>query len=649
MRNEIDSPMKPTPNDKNSQGSPSITSYPGGNIADPTLTKFDPMWPDQPSSADDMRALATGLPIPTKFYADQPFLTPTQDGGLLCVVTTGLGHEGARGQHVLVMKTFDEGKTWQDLTTLESPDAPESSWGVPITAPSGRVFVFYIFNADDIRELPADNPPYSSGVTQRMDSHGHYVFRWSDDHGKTWSSERGSIPVREFEIDRNNPTGGKIRFFWNVGKPFMVNGKIFLPIHKVGGFGEGWFTSSEGALLRSDDLFSCKNPIDAKWSTLPDGDLGIRAPLGGGPIAEEHSFTTLSDGSIFTVFRTIDGYPACAYSRDQGQSWEQSEYMRYANGRLMKHPRAANFVWKLRDGGYLYCFHNHGGKPLRDRPDRRTFAYTGRNPMWFSRGWEIDSASGKRIAWSQPEIGLYDEDPLVRISYPDCLDRGGHLLLSETQKNQARVHTFPEQLADALSADPTRRLASLAKLKPIFQWSAETDEQVVTMPELPKFVVRDAEPPYGGKRLRSGFAIRLGLRIHSAMPGMLLDNSGSNGSGLRILITEKSTLRVELDDGETSVFADSDPVEAGPDLHSVTINFDGGSNTVCFFQNGMFDDGGDDRQYGWRRFSPYYRNEFLGNLLVFAKSNNFTLERMEVFGRLLMAAEIEALDTASSG
>ena len=87
----------------------------------------------------------------------------------------------------MTMKTFDGGVTWQNRVPLESPQAPESSWGVPITMPSGRIFVFYVFNADDTRELPADNPPYPGSVTQRMDSHGHYVFRWSDDQGKTWS------------------------------------------------------------------------------------------------------------------------------------------------------------------------------------------------------------------------------------------------------------------------------------------------------------------------------------------------------------------------------------------------------------------------------------------------------------------------------
>ena len=620
-----------------------------GQIADQDRADFDPMWPAVPQPCEDGRQIGTGRLIPTDFYADQPFLTPTHDGGLLCVVTTGTGHEGSRGQHVLTMKTFDGGVTWQNRVPLESPQAPESSWGVPITMPSGRIFVFYVFNADDTRELPADNPPYPGSVTQRMDSHGHYVFRWSDDQGKTWSHERGVIPVREFEIDRNNATGGSIRFFWNVGKPFLINGSLFLPIHKVGGFGEGWFTSTEGALLRSDDLSTCQNPQEANWVTLPDGDYGIRAPIGGGPVAEEHSFAPLSDGSIFTVFRTIDGHPACSYSRNQGRSWEPSEYMRFANGRLMKHPRAATFVWKLPDGGYLYCFHNHGGKALRDRADRRTVSYTGRNPMWFCRGWETDSPAGKRIAWSQPEIGIYDDDPLVRISYPDCLEHDGRLLFTETQKHAARIHTIPPHLADALSAEPARRLASLASLKPILEWSRDRDGWVVPMPELPRFVVRDPTAPYGGRRLRSGFAIRLGLRIHSATPRLLLENAGDDGSALRVLLTEKSTLRIELDDGETAIFADSDPVASGPELRSVTVNVDGGSNTISFFQDGILDDGGDARQYGWSRFSPYYRNEFQGKSLVMARAGNGTLEKLALFGRVLLASEIAGLDMEGSG
>ena len=64
-----------------------------------------------------------------------------------------------------------------------------------------------------------------------------------------------TIPVREFEIDRNNPYQGSIRFFWNVGKAFSLEGAGYVPLIKVGGFGKGFFTSNEGALLRRRTTF----------------------------------------------------------------------------------------------------------------------------------------------------------------------------------------------------------------------------------------------------------------------------------------------------------------------------------------------------------------------------------------------------------
>ena len=124
----------------------------------------------------------------------------------------------------------------------------------------------------------------------------------------------------------------------------------YVSLHKVGGLGHGFFTRSEGVLLRSDNIMTETDPEKITWETLPEGDAGLRTPPGGGPIAEEHSYVVLSDGAIYSVYRTIDGHPAYAYSRDGGRSWTQPAYKRYANGRLMKHPRAANFVWKCENG-----------------------------------------------------------------------------------------------------------------------------------------------------------------------------------------------------------------------------------------------------------------------------------------------------------
>ena len=73
------------------------------------------------------------------------------------------------------------------------------------------------------------------------------------------------------------------------------------------------------------------------------------------------------------ITRTIDGYPAYSYSRDGGHTWDTPQYLRYANGRLVKHPRAANFAWKCENGKYLYWFHNN-----------RYDDYTNRNPVWIS-------------------------------------------------------------------------------------------------------------------------------------------------------------------------------------------------------------------------------------------------------------------------
>lgn len=612
------------------------------NAETPSGQVFDPMWTNTPTCRQDLREISTGHQIPTRFYADQPYLTPTGDGGLLCVVTTGLGHEGARGQHVISMKTFDFGKTWQDIVAVESSEKPESSWGVPFTAPNGRIFVFYVYNADDLRELPADDPPYPGGWTQRMDSHGYYVFRWSDDHGKTWSQNQGTIPVREFEIDRQNPTGGKVRLFWNVGKAFSWNDSLYLPIHKVGGFGDGWFTSSEGALLRSSDLFTLTNPLDASWSTLPDTERGIRAPKDTGPIAEEHSFVSLSDGTFFTVFRTIDGHPACAYSRDYGASWEPSNFMRFANGNLIKHPRAANFVWKKSDGAYLYCFHNHGGKYLREHPTRRSLSYVGRNPMWLCRGWETDGPNGKILEWSEPEIILYDDDPMVRISYPDYIEIDGKLFLTETQKSIARIHRIPQHLVHALSASPENRAHALHKILPLLEWNKTDASAKIPMPRLPAFSGRNQSPPYGAIRTREGFAIHLIVRIQKNTPAILASNHGKDGSGLQIAWTSEKTLHLRMCDGSIEVTWESDPVEEDG-LYTFTINVDGGSNTICFYRDGILNDGGQQRQYGWGRIHPYFRNEYSGKNLIFPEQVGSSIESLTIYTRILTSAEVQFL------
>lgn len=61
----------------------------------------------------------------------------------------------------------------------------------------------------------------------------HGVSRRSTDQRRTWSPNRYPVPIREFECDRNNVYGGKLRFFWNVGRRLILGDTAIMVLHKV--------------------------------------------------------------------------------------------------------------------------------------------------------------------------------------------------------------------------------------------------------------------------------------------------------------------------------------------------------------------------------------------------------------------------------
>ena len=589
---------------------------------------------DRPGGIPDPRHLNNGWQIPSEGYCDQPYVVQTDDGAWLCIMTTGAGHEGATGQHVVSTRSTDRGRTWSELVDVEPADGPEASYAVLLKVPSGRVYAFYNHNTDNVRRVKADNPPFGDGYCTRVDSLGHYVFKYSDDHGRSWSEQRFDVPVREMDIDRQNADGGRLRYFWNVGKPFVAHGAAFVSLHKVGGFGDGFFTSNEGVLIRSENILTEVDPAKITWETLPEGERGLRAPAGGDTVASEHSYSVLSDGSFYCVYRTIDGHPACAYSRDGGRTWSDPEYKKFPDGRLFKHPRAANFAWRCANGRYLYWFHNHGGRFIREHPAQRSHAYEDRNPVWLCGGVETDSPEGRVIQWSEPEIVLYDDDPYIRMSYPDLVEEDGQYYLTETQKDVARVHRIDPSLLQGLwdqfeRADLTREGQLL-----------EVDEPgpaVVDMPALPPFVRRSGLSPYGTDDLRTGFSLELWFQLDSSVAGrVLLDTRLENGQGFVLQHKGNGQLELVLDDGRTRASWDSDPraVSVGKRHHAVVV-VDGGPNVISFVVDGRLCDGGDFRQFGWGRFSPHLRHANGSPRLLI----DGAIDLLRVYGRALRTSE----------
>jgi len=594
-------------------------------------------------SQQDPRNIASGNIIPDESYSDQPYIVKTNDGAWLCVLTTGISHEGESGQHVISQRSLDQGKTWIDKADVEPAKGPEASYAVLLKAPSGRIFVFYNHNTDNTRAVKGDSPPYKDSLVKRVDSQGYFVFKYSDDNGKTWSANRTTIPVRNFEIDRRNPYQGKIQYFWNVGRAFAFEKSAFVPIHKVGGFGDGFFTSSEGALLQSADLLSAGDPSKATWQTLPDGEVGLRTPAKiGGPIAEEQNLVVLSDGTFFCVYRTIDGYPVFTYSRDRGHSWDPPQYMRYANGRLMKHPRAANFVWKCENGKYLYWFHNHGGSFVGNHPNRRNMAYEDRNPAWVSGGVESDSPKGKIIQWTQPEVLLYDDDPMIRMSYPDLVEDMGNYYITETQKDIARVHQINPKLLNDLWGQLDNKTSVTAGISASWNNREGKNNSVVSIPFLPEFVKRDpARMDGGGMMLRNGFAVEIAFKLKnfSGSP-ILLDARDSTGKGWFVRINDKNSLELALNDGkvQSSWSCDAHVITPGKD-HYATIIVDGGPRIISFVIDGILNDGGETRQFGWGRFNPYLKSLAGAGSVKIGEEKNDVISKFTFYARALSTSE----------
>jgi hypothetical protein len=571
------------------------------------------------AAADDWRSISTGQPIPKEGYCDQPYVVINPDGSWLCTMTTGAGKEGDRGQHIVATTSRDQGKTWSALVSIEPAGGPEASWVSPLIIPGGRVFAFYTYNDQDLRTVNDD----AGNPIKRVDTLGKFVFKISDDAGATWSASRYEVPIRTTEIDRKNVYGGRIHFFWSICKPIVVGKSVFVTIHKVGNFNnkKGFMVTSEGFVFRSDDLLSQPDPAKITWTMLPAGDVGLRSPEG--PVADEQNLVSLSDGSLFCMYRTVDGHPCQAYSRDAGATWTAPAHATYwPGGPKFRHPRACPKVWKTSEGKFLFWFHNNGNRTYNRIPGQPTGS---RNVAWLSGG--IERKDGF-IHWSQPEVVLYDEDWTVGPSYPDLIEQDGAFWTTETQKTIARVHPIDRTLLEGLWSQSD--YAALAEpglvLNLVGEFAAAREVAMPALAPLPQH----------------GFSIDLQLRCndHSA-DQTLLDWRNADGKGGRLSTTPSHAVQLELNDGKTKATWECDPGLLKPaQSHHLTVTVDGGPRIISFLIDGRLCDGGDDpkRPYGWGRFDKTLA-DVNGGPLRLAPSLKGQLQIVRLYDRPLRTSE----------
>ena len=536
---------------------------------------------------NDFRFLNNGLLIPTPKggYADQPSLVALSDGTLVCCVTTGAPIEGARGTYLSLLRSKDGGKTWCEPYTIEDV-AWESSYGVLITDKNERLYCFYDHNLDHYVDIECG--------WHRVDMGGHFCMRYSDDGGITWS-ERRVIDIRFTDIDKNYPfifvNGKQYRWFWNMARPFFNGDDFYLSMARpyMPGFLMGVDMSPNyvverpvkktgtirGILLRSRGLAS--DP-DAPFETLPEGELEL-LPLPGDRVTEEQCCVRLSDGTLYVISRTTSGYPACFISRDDGNTFTPAFIPQHIGGMPVKHPRAANLIWKTEEGKYIYWFHNAGSGE-----------YENRNPAWICPCYEADTPEGKTLEFGQPEILFYHPSPKMTFSYPDLVMVDGHYAISETQKQIARLHIMPDEFMNKVFDQDKHnyRLNGISK-------------EALVASGLPKQVYvkqnkNDLEDwgevvPSAGTTLVFEGAFSEGESILSAVD--------RDGNGLSVdLDTEGRIICYMGSTIANFTLKSSIKIADGKKHHFVWIN-DGAAKVSYLVIDGIFDNGGKEKICGW--------------------------------------------------
>ena len=388
---------------------------------------------------NDSRYINNGIEIPTAGgYADQPSIVALSDGTFVCATTTGTGEEGAAGEYVSVMRSLDGGKTWSEGTLLEDLEW-ESAYAVLVADRFDRIYCLYNYNLDHYKKGEFES--------HRFDMGGTYCMKYSDDKGLSWS-ERIIVDVGFTELDTKYPFfpkagGGKqYRFMWNVARPFIDGDDLYIMVGKpfLGVRGQYAFETSRGVLLVARGIVQDPH---TPFITLPEGAKEL-LPRPGDRITEEHCCVKLSDGTLFCTSRTEKGYPLVFVSHDDGKTFTDGFIPKHIGGQKVKQPRAANFLWKLKSGKYLYWFHNVGN-----------MGYDFRNPAWCAPAFEVDTEKGKELVYGQPEILFYHTGDILSISYPDRVEHEGKLLITETQKFIARIHTVDDKLQNALLTQDT--------------------------------------------------------------------------------------------------------------------------------------------------------------------------------------------------
>ena len=363
---------------------------------------------------------------------NEHFLVFDGPDGSLMAVWTQSSHEGAGDHRIVFSRSDDEGITWAPPRWLVGPTKPGdgymASWGFPMVAKSGRIYVVYN-QYQGIDDVTAQHTGTMDGL-------------YSDDCGKTWSKPQ-TIPMKRSPHDDPDPSVPSNWIVWQ--KPILdLNGKHFAgfsrwvskavrtPPHNKSW--TAWETVVE--FLRFTNLDANPEPKDIEIAWSGWGADALRVPHYANPllsVAQEPSLVRLPDKRLFCVMRTMSGCIWYSLSADDGASWcAPRPLLRRDRGLPILEPLCCCPIYEFSEGRYVLLHHNNDGRFEGCQPEdtgrnrRPAFIAVGQfqpkaeQPIWFGPSKQLMDNDGKGIGpLDRRDIGVY----------PSVTNRKGNFVL----------------------------------------------------------------------------------------------------------------------------------------------------------------------------------------------------------------------------
>jgi len=519
----------------------------------------------------------------------------------------GVAEEGNNGETIKYSISENRGKSWSAPQLIEKDTTRSSSYALPYLTPNNRLYVFYNFNGDNVLKL--------KGKNIRNDMLGWFCFRYSDDEGKTWSM-RYRIPLRKTKIDLENDWNGVVQMFWGIGKPIHTSTGMYFGFSKIG---KHVIDKTEGWIMHSPNIDSEKDASKLEWQMLPDGEEGIKNPSLG-LWQEEHDLVELSNGNLYCVYRTQEGFPAYSISADRGKTWKLPEAITYKDsGKKVRHPRACTRIWKCANGKFLLWIHNNSDGI--------------RNPVWIAGGVEQNGT----IEWSQPELLLYSLDTKQQLTYPDLIQVGENYWITTTKKTTAQIFRIDNTILNAVWSTPTGERIVGENLI----WEHKGPSSSTTSIPVEAWDVRFPNLSTGS------FTMELRLRFEKFEYGQLIfDNRRKTENnqmvGIAVSVGKEQNLVFQLNTGTQTYYLLSDPHSLKNDGKAYNIAFivDGAANLIYSTVNGRLCDSGYNRFMGWIRIASLIGDVNGNPSPTISQDFSGKIESIRVYNRPLLISEL---------